>query len=111
MDRAGPYTVTVLRRGGSFRTAVPAGSFEDLAARLVPGRAPTDTGRAPLTLPAPRERPGGRIGRTNRRTHPRWRSAGALVAHVGEEALPAAVGDDLAGLRLPARDPRGVGRS
>ncbi len=34
-----------------FRTATPEGSFRDLAARLQPGDAPPDTGRAPVVYP------------------------------------------------------------
>lgn len=80
-----------------FRTAVPAGSFEDLAARLQPAPAPEGTGRAALRYP--------------RRTDaPELTVRGALVASDGpdsDDPLPAEVGTDLAGLRLPARDPEG----
>ena len=82
-----------------FRTAVPAGSFEDLAARLRPGDAPATTGRAPMTYPRLPDAPELEV-------------RGALVAvplegPIVEEPLPPAIGNDLAGLRLPARDPEG----
>lgn len=77
-----------------FRTAVPAGSFEDLAARLRPGAASPETGRAGLRYPRVAAAPALDVG-------------GALVADPSEEALPSAVESDLAGLRLPARDPEG----
>jgi len=75
-----------------FRTAVPAGSFEDLAAALQPGDAPADTGRAPLTYP----RLPGVAGVEVR---------GALAPVGSADAdLPADVATDLAGLRTPATD-------
>jgi hypothetical protein len=82
-----------------FRTAVPAGSFEDLAARLRPGDAPRTTGRAPLRYP--------RLDGA-----PELEVLGALVAvspdgPVTDPPLPAVIEEDLAALRLPARDPEG----
>ncbi|HSP36149.1 MAG TPA: hypothetical protein VLR26_00160 [Frankiaceae bacterium] len=78
-----------------FRTATPAGSFEDLAARLQPGDADPKTGRAPLD-------------------YPRVPAAGDLevrgaLAPLGalDGALPDDVRTDLDGLRTPASDPRG----
>lgn len=78
-----------------FRTATPAGSFEDLAARLKPGAAPQDTGRAPLD-------------------YPRVPTAGDLEVRgalaplgVGDDPLPGDVAADLDGLRTPARDGKG----
>ena len=82
-----------------FRTAVPAGSFEDLAARLHPGDAPSTTGRTVVHYPRLADAPA--LG-----------ALGALVARrpggdVVEEPLPGDVQADLAALRLPARDPQG----
>jgi hypothetical protein len=83
-----------------FRTAVPPGSFEDLAAKLTPGQAPDATGRAPLRYP--------RLAGA-----PELHVLGALVGSpppgedVAEEALPPSVADDLARLRLPAHDEAG----
>ncbi|HEV3295753.1 MAG TPA: hypothetical protein VG123_42810, partial [Streptosporangiaceae bacterium] len=82
-----------------FSTAVPAGSFENLAARLHPGDAPATTGRAPLHYP--------RLAGA-----PELSVLGALVARpadapVAEDPLPPGVQADLAALRLPARDPQG----
>jgi hypothetical protein len=82
-----------------FRTAVPAGSFEDLAARLQPGDAPATTGRAPLDYPRLPDAPPLEV-------------LGALVAlsldgPATEDPLPPAVTNDLAALQLPARDPEG----
>ena len=82
-----------------FRTAVPAGSFEDLAARLQPGNAPATIGRAPVKYPRLADAPDLEI-------------SGALVAvsasdATGEAPLPPAIGADLAALQLPARDPDG----
>jgi len=82
-----------------FRTAVPAGSFEDLAARLRPRDAPATIGRAPLKYPRVADAPELEV-------------AGALVAVPAqgpavEEPLPASIKSDLASLRLPARDPEG----
>jgi hypothetical protein len=95
---SGPATVPVYD-AWRFRTAVPAGSFEDLAARLRPGEAPSTTGRAPVTYPRVVDAPELEI-------------AGALVAvapggPVAETPLPPAVANDLAALRLPTRDPEG----
>jgi hypothetical protein len=81
-----------------FRTAVPAGSFEDLAARLRPGYAPATTGRAPLRYP--------RLVDASE-----LEVRGALVATSSDgeddEPLPDAIADDVAALRLPQRDPQG----
>jgi hypothetical protein len=83
-----------------FRTGVPAGSFEDLAARLVPGFAPESVGRA-------------RLHYRRLADAPELEVRGALVAAPTDETepddapLPQPVADDLAGLRLPARDPEG----
>jgi hypothetical protein len=82
-----------------FHTAIPAGSFETLAARLQPGDAPASTGRA--TVNYPRLDPAPEID-----------VLGALVprsptGQVVEDPLPDAVRTDLAGLRLPTRDPQG----
>jgi hypothetical protein len=82
-----------------FRTAVPAGSFEDLAARLHPGDAPQSTGRSPLHYP--------RLPAA-----PELSVLGALVARtdagtVTEDPLPTDVSADLATLQLPARDLQG----
>jgi hypothetical protein len=78
-----------------FRTATPAGSFEDLAARLQPGAADPETGRAPLD-------------------YPRVPSAGDLEVRgalapigVGDAPLPDNVRTDLEGLRTPRTDPKG----
>ena len=83
-----------------FRTGIPAGSFEDLAARLEPGFAPHSVGRARLRYPRLADAPELEV-------------RGALVAAKEDETepddapLPQAVADDLAGLALPARDPEG----
>ncbi|MFC0678066.1 hypothetical protein ACFFGH_09445 [Lysobacter korlensis] len=78
-----------------FRTATPAGSFEDLAARLKPGAADSETGRAPLD-------------------YPRVPAAGDLLvrgalAPIGatDAPLAAEIRADLENLRTPARDERG----
>lgn len=77
-----------------FRTAVPAGGFEELAAALQPGDAPVTTGRAPLEYPRV---PGAGL-----------EVRGALGPVDGTDAaLPAAVGTDLAGMRTPATDEAG----
>ena len=75
-----------------FRTAVPAGSFEDLAAQLHPATRLRTPGRAPLDYP--------RVP-----TAPDLEIRGAL-APVGatDAALPPEVATDLAGLRTPATD-------
>jgi hypothetical protein len=82
-----------------FTTAVPAGSFEELAARLHPGQAPDSTGRARLRYP--------RLAAA-----PELGALGALVARrddhdVVEDPLPPDVQADLAALQLPAHDPQG----
>ena len=82
-----------------FSTAEPPGSFEVLAAQLVPGHAPGTVGRAPLRYPRLAGAPALGV-------------LGALVApaadgHVTEDPLPASVRADMAALRLPARDPQG----
>lgn len=78
-----------------FRTATPAGSFEDLAKKLKPGQADPETGRAPLD-------------------YPRVSSAGDLqvrgaLAPVGatDTTLPTDIRADLAGLRTPKTDDKG----
>lgn len=97
---SGTAAVTVpLYDSWRFRTAVPAGSFEQLAARLQPGDAPAQTGEATLHYPRlagspPLSALGALVGRTN-------------GGHVTEDPLPGAVQSDLASLRLPARDPQG----
>lgn len=95
---SGPVTVPVYD-SWRFHTAVPAGSFENLAARLQPGDAPASTGRAALRYPRLADAPDLGL-------------LGALVAktdggEVVEEPLPAAVQADLSSLRLPQRDPQG----
>src|SRR5712691_1784399 len=82
-----------------FHTAVPAGSFEDLAARLEPGDAPSTTGRSDLHYPRLADAP-------------TLTMFGALVAktddgQIVEEPLPAEVETAVANLRLPQRDPQG----
>ncbi|MEU5948765.1 hypothetical protein ABZ793_24840 [Micromonospora sp. NPDC047465] len=78
-----------------FRTATPAGSFEDLAAALRPGAAEPETGRAPLDYP--RVPTAGDLA-----------VRGALAPLGGTDAtLPGEVHDDLDALRTPARDDRG----
>ena len=83
-----------------FHTAVPAGSFEDLAARLQPGDAPATTGRAALRYPrladAPELEPARRARRQDRRT-----------AQIVEEPLPGGVQADLAEPAPPAARPAG----
>ena len=82
-----------------FRTAEPAGSFEDLAARLQPGAAAATIGQAILRYPRLAEAPELAV-------------RGALIASTGDEPapedpLPAVIADDVARLRLPAHDPQG----
>jgi hypothetical protein len=87
---AGPALVPVYDHW-RFRTAVPAGSFEELAAALRPGDAPSTTGRAPLSyprLPAATLEVRGALGPID----------------AADAALPAEIGTDLAGLRTPATD-------
>jgi hypothetical protein len=85
-----------------FRTAVPAGSFEDLAARLVPvqpGDVPPTTGRAPLRYPRLADAPElGVLGALTTRS---------ADHDTVEDPLPADVQADLAALQLPAHDPQG----
>jgi hypothetical protein len=95
---AAPVTVPVYD-AWRFRTAVPAGSFEDLAARLRPGDAPATTGRAPLRYPRLPDAPPLEV-------------LGALVAVSPEgpavdPPLPPVIAQDLAAQQLPARDPEG----
>lgn len=96
----GAAAVTVaLYDAWRFRTAQPAGGFEQLAQLLQPGDAPAQTGEAVLHYPrvtaaAPLSVFGALVGQTSGRT-------------VTEDPLPAAVSSDLAGLRTPARDPQG----
>lgn len=78
-----------------FRTATPAGSFEDLAARLQPGAAPPTTGRAPLDYP-----------RVPAADDLEVRGALAPIG-ASDAALDPAVRADLDGLRTPATDPQG----
>lgn len=97
-DGSGPVTVPAYDHW-RFRTGVPAGSFEELAARLRPGAAPATTGRAPLRYP--------RLD-----SAPTLEIRGALVAATADDPppddpLPDAIADDMAGLRLPARDEQG----
>lgn len=89
----GSSAVTVpLYDSWRFRTATPAGSFEELAAALQPGEASPDTGRAPLDYPRV---PAG----------PDLEVRGALAPVGAADApLPAAIASDLAGLRTPATD-------
>jgi hypothetical protein len=82
-----------------FRTAVPAGSFEDLASRLKPGDPPATLGHAPMHYP---RLPGAAEQEV----------LGALVAvppggTVTEAPLPPDIAADLAALKLPARDSEG----
>ncbi|OAA27365.1 hypothetical protein UG55_100816 [Frankia sp. EI5c] len=83
-----------------FRTATPAGSFEDLAARLHPGGADPGLGQAPLDYPRVPEAGGLAV-----------RGALGPLAPPGEPGgdppLPGAVRADLTGLRTPATDPKG----
>jgi hypothetical protein len=73
-----------------FRTATPAGSFEELAAALKPGEASADTGRAPLDYPRVSSAPDLEV-------------RGALAPIGAADApLPGEVATDLAGLRTPA---------
>lgn len=78
-----------------FRTSEIPGSFRDLAAKLAPGEADPNTGRAPVDYARVPAAPDLEI-----------RGALAPIGAV-DEALPAEVGTDLAGLRTPARDPDG----
>jgi hypothetical protein len=89
----GTAEVTVqLYDSWQFRTAVPAGSFEELAAALHPGDAPTETGRAPLDYP--------RLPAA-----PELEVRGALAPiDSTDAALPTEIGTDLEGLRTPATD-------
>lgn len=91
---AAPVTVPVFDVW-RFRTSEIPGSFRDLAAKLRPGDADENTGRAPVDYPRVPAAPDLEI-------------RGAL-APIGaqDDPLPAAVGTDLAGLRTPARDPDG----
>jgi hypothetical protein len=89
----GTGEVTVQRYDSwQFRTAVPAGSFEELAAALHPGDAPTETGRAPLDYPRLAAAPDLEV-------------RGALAPIDSADApLPTEIATDLAGLRTPATD-------
>jgi hypothetical protein len=91
---AAPVTVPVFDVW-RFRTSEIPGSFRDLAAKLKPGDADENTGRAPVDYPRVPAAPDLEI-------------RGAL-APIGaqDDPLPAPVGTDLAGLRTPARDPDG----
>lgn len=91
---SGPVTVPVYDHW-RFRTATPAGSFEDLAARLEPGAAPPSTGRAPVDYP-----------RLPAADDLEVRGALAPIGAV-DAALDPAVRADLDGLRTPATDPQG----
>jgi hypothetical protein len=82
-----------------FSTATPAGSFEDLAAWLRPGVAAATIGRAPMRYPRLADAPELEV-------------LGALVAAspagpATDGPLPAAVAEDLRGLRTPRRDDEG----
>lgn len=78
-----------------FRTATPAGSFEDLAARLQPGAAGPNTGRAPLDYPRVPA-----VGDLQVR--------GALAPlRSGDDPVPPEVTGDLNGLRTPVSDEKG----
>lgn len=96
----GAARVTVpLYDSWQFRTAEPAGSFEDLAGRLRPGAASATIGQADLGYPRLVDAPPLVV-------------RGALIASTGGdpvplEPLPRVVADDLASLRLPARDEQG----
>jgi hypothetical protein len=90
---AGPVTVPMYDQW-KFRTATPAGSFEDLAALLKPGAADPETGRAPLDYP-----------RVPLPEDLKVRGALAPIDAI-DTALPTSVRDDLAALRTPARDER-----
>ncbi len=91
---AGPVTVPVFDVW-RFRTSEIPGSFRDLAAKLKPGDADENTGRAPVDYPRVPAAPDLEI-------------RGAL-APIGasDDPLPGAIGSDLAGLRTPARDSDG----
>ncbi|MCC2313609.1 hypothetical protein [Cellulomonas xiejunii] len=78
-----------------FRTATPAGSFEDLAGMLEPGVADPETGRAPLDYP-----------RLPAIADLEVRGALAPLG-AGDDPLPGDVHDDLDALRTPARDEKG----
>lgn len=80
-----------------FRTATPAGSFEDLAARLHPGGADPHLGQAPLGYP--RVPDAGDLAVRG--------ALGPVHDPGGDPPLPDAVRADLAGLRTPATDPKG----
>lgn len=93
-DGSAPVTLALLDHW-RFRTASPAGSFEDLAGRLQPGAADPETGRAALD-------------------YPRVPAAGDLqvrgaLAPLGaqDDPLPAAIAEDLAALRTSVSDPVG----
>jgi hypothetical protein len=91
---AAPVTVPLYDHW-RFRTATPAGSFEDLAGRLRPGAADPETGRAPLDYP--RVPTAGDV-----------EVRGALAPlGVGDAPLPDDVRTDLDGLRTPRTDDRG----
>jgi hypothetical protein len=77
-----------------FRTAAQPGSFPTLAARLRPGDADPETGRAPMTYPYGVDEP--------------LTVRGALAPLGSSDApLETAVADDLAMRIVPAPDPRG----
>jgi hypothetical protein len=79
----------------TFRTATPAGSFEDLAALLRPGAADPETGRAPLDYPRLPDSADLQV-------------RGALAPlGAGDDPLDTQVHDDLDALRTPARDEKG----
>lgn len=78
-----------------FRTAVPPGGFRDLAARLQPGEADPETGRAPLDYPRLPAEPDLAV-----------RGAMAPLDSM-DPPLPQAVRDDLGAIATPATDPQG----
>ncbi|MER5423918.1 hypothetical protein [Streptosporangium roseum] len=91
---AAPVTVPVYDQW-RFRTATPAGSFEDLAARLLPVASDPAIGLAPLSYPRVPAAPPLEI-------------RGALAPLGAADApLPSAIGDDLNLLRAPGTDGKG----
>ena len=89
-----PVTVPVYDHW-RFRTATPPGSFEDLAARLQPGAADAETGRAPLDYP-----------RVPAAADLQVRGALAPIG-ASDDALDTDIGTDLASLQTPGTDDKG----